>query len=195
MNVVHPPAAIIERIVVGRGNLRLDYWERFTFLIWLYLAYNPDATAAQLEPTIKKQLAANRFLAAGEEVFATSQKALEWLEQPNPDLEGSRPIELLANPPGERQVRSLLERMEQRLSPEERKDVLELEVVSPDFVAKLRVLIEVYGFFGEQTAMVRWMNESLGQFGGRQPAQMLETAEGRDAILEQIAKMNGDICA
>jgi hypothetical protein len=33
--VQHPPAAILGRIVKAEGNLQLDYWEQFTFLLWL----------------------------------------------------------------------------------------------------------------------------------------------------------------
>jgi hypothetical protein len=48
--VTHPPAEILDRIVKGKGNLcDLDYWERYTFLRQLYLAYNPEIAEDQLE--------------------------------------------------------------------------------------------------------------------------------------------------
>lgn len=118
--VQHPPTAILGRIVKAEGNLQLDYWERFTFLLWLYLAYNPDKTAGALEATVEKQLAANRLLAAVEGVFAGPAEALAWLDDVNAGLEGSRPIEIFADRAGERRVTDLLNRIGEQLSPEKR---------------------------------------------------------------------------
>jgi hypothetical protein len=86
----HPPAAILERIVKAEGNLQLDYWEKFTFLMWLYLVYNPQMTAAALDDTVEKYLAANRLHAAVEGVFAGPVEVLRWLDGANAELGGSR---------------------------------------------------------------------------------------------------------
>jgi hypothetical protein len=118
--VQHPPATILERIVKAEGNLQLDYWEKFTFLLWLYLAYNPQMTASALEATVEKQLAANRLHAAVEGVFAGPADALAWLNGPNAELGGSRPIALFTDREGERRVRDILQRMGERLNREKR---------------------------------------------------------------------------
>lgn len=120
MNPVHPPAAILGRIVKAEGNLQLDYWEQFTFLLWLYLAYNPQMTASALEATVEKHLAANRLHATVEGVFAGPAEALAWLGGANAGLEGSRPIDLFADREGERRVTDLLQRIGERLTPERR---------------------------------------------------------------------------
>ncbi len=139
--VQHPPAAILERIVKGGGNLGLDYDERFTFLLWLYLAYNPEKTAGALEATVEKQLAANRLLAAVEGVFAGPAEALAWLDDANAGLGGSRPTGLFVNREGERRVIDLLQRIGERLSPEKRKANMAGWADSVECAAQLRALI------------------------------------------------------
>jgi Protein of unknown function (DUF2384) len=141
MNPVHPPAAILERIVKAEGNLQLDYWEQFTFLLWLYLAYNPQMTASALDATVEEQLAPNRLHAAVEGVFAGPAEALTWLDDANAGLGGSRPIDLFVNREGERQVIDLLQRIGERLSPEKRQANMAGWADSAGCAARIRAMI------------------------------------------------------
>jgi uncharacterized protein (DUF2384 family) len=121
--VTHPPAEILERTVKGRGKLcRLDYWERYTFLNQLYLAYNPEITGDQLEPIVDGHLHIRRAIAAAEGVFGAWSKTREWLMQPDADL-GGAPIGFLGTPDGARLVADELNRRLDQMSIEERREI------------------------------------------------------------------------
>jgi hypothetical protein len=141
MNPIHPPAAILERIVNAEGNLQLDYWEKFTFLLWLYLAYNPQMTASALDATVDKQLAPNRLQAAVEGVFASPAEALAWLDDASAGLRGSRPIDLFVNCEDERRVIDLLQRIGERLSPEKRQENMAGWADSTGCAVRIRAMI------------------------------------------------------
>jgi len=129
--VIHPPAEIVDRIVKGKDNLRLlDFGERYSFLNWLYLAYNPTATGRQLNGVVDGHMQILRIIAAAERVFGPWSKTRDWLSQPNAEL-GEIPICLLATTDGQRRVADLLSRMSEQLSLEESRaigDVLEADL-------------------------------------------------------------------
>jgi hypothetical protein len=139
--VQHPPAAILGRIVKAEGNLQLDYWEKFTFLLWLYLAYNPQMTASALDAAVEKQLAPNRLQAAAEGVFAGPAEALAWLDDANAGLGGSRPIDLFVDRESERRVIDLLQRIGEQLSPEKRQANMAGWADSAGCAARIRAMI------------------------------------------------------
>ena len=146
MEVINPPEEILDRIIKGRDNLRrLDYWERYTFLNWLYLAYNPGATDAQLQAVVEGHLAIRRIIAAAYRVFGTWSRVRDWLEQPNAELGEALPIDVLATADGGSQVESLITRMAELLSLEQRRSVamahVETEPSSAEIIEEIQAMI------------------------------------------------------